>query len=161
MILDLRYNSPTPLTAGRRIPMDAPNAFLGKPTPPSEPEVEAALGQAAPLWSDLISKVTADASKLVPEWKGIYVDKYGWSLRLRQKGRNIIFMSPCHNCFRVAFTLSDKAVAAAKEAHLPGSIAQALAEAPRYPEGTGLRLTVNRPGDLSAIRKIARIKLAN
>ncbi len=141
--------------------MDTANAFLGRANAPSDAEISAALGPAASLWSALIDEVTADAGKLTQEWKGIFVNKYGWSLRLKQKSRNIIFMSPCHNCFRVAFTLSDKAVTAAKEAHLPKAVSQALATAPKYPEGTGLRLTVNRPGDLPAIRKIARIKLAN
>jgi hypothetical protein len=141
--------------------MDAPNAFLGKADQPTEAEVTAALGPAAPLWSALIHEVTADAGKLTHEWKGICVNKYGWALRLKQNKRNIIFMSPCHNCFRVAFTLSDGAVTAAKEAHLPKAVIEALAAAPKYPEGTGLRLTVNRPGDLPAIRRIARIKLSN
>lgn len=141
--------------------MDAPNAFVGKANQPSVTEVIAALGPAARLWSELIDEVSSDAGKLTQEWKGICVNKYGWSLRLKQKSRNIIFMSPCHNCFRVAFTLSDRAVIAAKEAHLPKAVAAALATAPKYPEGTGLRLTVNHPGDLPAIRKIARIKLAN
>jgi Protein of unknown function (DUF3788) len=141
--------------------MDASNAFLGKADQPSEAEIAAALGPAAPLWSELIGEVTADAGKVTQEWKGIYVNKYGWSLRLKQRGRNIIYLSPCHNCFRVAFALSDKAVNAAKEANLPKDVVEALATAPRYPEGTGLRLTVNRPVDLPAIRKIAQIKLAN
>jgi hypothetical protein len=141
--------------------MDAPNAFLGKGNQPSETEVAAALGPAAPLWSELIHEVTIDAGRLTQEWKGICVNKYGWALRLKQKSRNIIFMSPCHNCFRVGFTLSDKAVAAAKDAHLPKAVVEALAAAPKYPEGTGLRLTVNRPADLPVIRKLARIKLAN
>jgi Protein of unknown function (DUF3788) len=141
--------------------MDAANAFLGWANQPSDFEIAAVLGPVAPLWSQLIDQVTADAGQLTQEWKGIYVHKYGWSLRLKQKRRTIIFMSPCLNCFRVAFTLSDKAVTAAKEAHLPEAVSQALATAPKYPEGTGLRITVNRPGDLPAIRKIARIKLAN
>jgi hypothetical protein len=141
--------------------MDISNAFVGRNTQPSEAEVVTALAAAAPLWSELIDEVTAEAGNVTQEWKGVVVNKYGWSLRLKQKGRNIIFMSPCHNCFRVAFTLSDQAVSAAKEAHLPKAVRQALAAAPRYPEGTGLRLTVNRPGDLPAIRKITRIKLAN
>ena len=141
--------------------MDVSNAFIGRGSQPSEVEVVTALGRAAALWSELIDEVTADAGNITQEWKGVVVNKYGWSLRLKQKGRNIIFMSPCHNCFRVAFTLSDKAVTAAKEAPLPKTVMQALATAPRYPEGTGLRLTVNRPSDLPGIRKIARIKLAN
>jgi hypothetical protein len=141
--------------------MDAPNAFLGKPDQPSDAEVASALGTAAPLWNELIHEVTADAGKVTREWKGICVNKYGWSLRLKRNGRNIVFLSPCHDSFRVAFTLSDKALRAAREAQLPKAVAQALATAPKYPEGTGLRLTVNRAADLPAIRKLAQIKLAS
>jgi hypothetical protein len=36
-----------------------------------------------------------------------------------------------------------------------------LDEAPRYAEGTGLRLMVKGPKDLAAIRKLALVKLAN
>lgn len=141
--------------------MDAPNAFLGRPDPPTEEEVKEALGMAAPLWSELILQVTTDAGKVTQEWQGIYVNKYGWSLRLRRKGRNILYLAPCNGCFRVAIALNDNAVKAAKAARLPKRVADALAEAPHYPEGTGLRLTVERASDLPAIRKLAQIKLAN
>lgn len=141
--------------------MDTPNAFIGKPEEPSNAELVAALGQSATLWSELIHEVTADTPSLTQEWKGVCANKYGWSLRLKQKSRNIVYLSPCRNRFRVAFVLSDKAVKAAGQAHLPKPVAQALATAPHYPEGTGLRLTVSRSSDLAAIRKLAQIKLAN
>ena len=141
--------------------MESSNAFVGLSDQPSEAAVAAALGPAAPLWNELIAQVTADAGKVTREWKGICVNKYGWSFRLKQKGRNIIFMSPCRDCFRVAFVLSDKALLAAKQAHLPKPVLQALATAPKYPEGNGVRLTVNRAADLPAIRKLAQIKSAN
>ena len=141
--------------------MNAPNAFLGRAEQPTEDEVMEALGPAAPLWSEVIQQVTADAGKVTQEWQGIYVNRYGWSLRLRQRGRNIVFMAPCNGCFRVAFTLSDKAVKAAQSARLPKKVADALAEAPHYPEGTGLRLSVRTANDLPAIRKLAQIKVAN
>ncbi|MFZ0395465.1 MAG: DUF3788 family protein [Terracidiphilus sp.] len=141
--------------------MDPPNAFLGKPDQPTEAEIDAVLGPAAPLWTQLIAQVTADAGKVTLEWQGIYVNKYGWSLRLKQKGRNLVYLAPCNGCFRVAFALNDKAVDAAKAARLPRKVADALATAPHYPEGTGLRLTVYKTSDLASIRKLARIKLAN
>ena len=141
--------------------MDAQNAFLGRPDQPTEDELMKALGSVAPLWTELIEEVTIDAGNVTQEWQGTYVKRYGWSLRLRQKGRNIIFMAPCNGCFRVAFSLNDKAVQAAKAEKLPRKVADALANAPHYPEGTGLRLTVYKGSDLTAIRKLAQIKLAS
>jgi len=36
-----------------------------------------------------------------------------------------------------------------------------MKEAPKYPEGTGIRLTVKSPKDIAALLKLAAIKLAN
>jgi len=137
------------------------NAFIGKNGPPSPEEVAAALGSTAPLWNELIEWMSNHLGVAAQEWKGICVHKYGWSLTLKLKKRTILYMGPCIGCFRVAFSLGDKAVAAAKEAKLPRKILQALAEAPRYAEGTGLRLVVNKGADLAAVRKLAEIKLAH
>jgi hypothetical protein len=141
--------------------MDLPNAFLRKRDEPTEAEVTSALGPTARLWKELIEGITADAGGVKQEWQGIYVNKYGWSLRLKKRSRSILFLAPCKGCFRVAFALNDKAVKAAKVAHLPRKVASALASAPRFLEGTGLRLIVHKSGDLAAIRKLAKIKLAS
>ena len=74
--------------------------------------------------------------------------KYGWSLRLKQKSRNIVYLGPGEGCFMVSFVLSDKAFEAAKQAHLSKTVQDALANAPRYPEGNGLRLVIRRSADL-------------
>lgn len=141
--------------------MQKHNAFIGYRATPSDEDVTNALGPSAPLWSELITEVTADLGDLTPEWKGVYPDKYGWSLRLKKKSRNIIYLSPCTGSFHVAFVLSDKALAAAKQADLPASVARVLETAPHYPEGNGIRLEVKRASDLPAIRKLAQIKQAN
>jgi Protein of unknown function (DUF3788) len=141
--------------------VEIPNAFIGKAEQPSPEEVAAALGPAAGSWNELIAWMATTLGVAFQEWKGIYVHKYGWSFRLKLKKRTIVHMAPCRGCFRVAFVLSDKALAAAKEAKMPAKIQKALAEAPRYPEGNGLRLVVTKPADLAPIHKLAKIKLAN
>ena len=52
-------------------------------------------------------------------------------------------------------------MAAARVSDLSKSTLKLLDEAPKYPEGTGVRLMVKVPKDLPAIRKLALIKLAN
>ena len=94
------------------------------------------------------------------EWKSSS-PKYGWSLRLKLKKRTIVYLGPCDGCFRVAFVLGNRAVAAARQSGLPKPVLKLLDEAPRYAEGTGLRLMVKGPKDLAAIRKLALVKLAN
>ncbi|MGA3372515.1 MAG: DUF3788 domain-containing protein [Terracidiphilus sp.] len=139
--------------------METPNAFIGKTTLPTPEEVLAALGSTAEEWRQLVDWL-AEQGVADQEWKSSSA-KYGWSLRLKRKKRTILYLGPCDGCFRVAFVLGDKAVAAARQSGLPKAVLQLLNEAPRYPEGTGLRLLVKGPKDLAANRKLALIKLAN
>lgn len=141
--------------------MEYTNAFRGKANQPNEAELHAALGSSAKLWNEFIHWMADDEGVAGQEWKGICVEKYGWSLRLKQKSRNIVYLGPGKGCFMASFVLSDKALQAAKDAHLPKAVAEALAKAPRYPEGNGLRLQVHRNADLPAIKKIVAIKLAS
>jgi hypothetical protein len=54
-----------------------------------------------------------------------------------------------------------RAIAAARAAKLGTSAAKLIDDAPRYPEGTGIRLRVSRARQIPLIRKLARIKLEN
>jgi len=139
--------------------MEIPNAFIGRTTLPTADEVSAALGASAEAWKQLVDWLV-EQGVAEQEWKS-YSPKAGWSVRLKVKKRNILYLSPCAGCFRVAFAFGDKAVAAARQADLSKSTLKLLDEAPRYPEGTGLRLTVKSQKDLAAIRKLTLIKLAN
>lgn len=141
--------------------MEYVNAFVGRENQPSDAEVADALGSTAKLWNEFIHWMSEKEGVAGQEWKGICVKKYGWSLRLKQKKRNIIYLSPGNGCFMASFVLSDRALDEAKHAHLPRTVQDALATAPHYPEGNGLRILVHRAGDLAPIRKIAAIKVAN
>ena len=139
--------------------MEVPNAFVGKETAPTAEEVAAALGANADVWNELVDWL-AEEKIAEPEWKSSG-KKYGWSVRLKHKKRNIIYLGPCAGCFRVAFVLGDRAVAAARQVDLSKSTLKLLDEAPHYPEGTGLRLMVKAAKDLAAIKKLALTNLAN
>ena len=139
--------------------METPNAFIGKTATPTEAEVDAALGATAALWKQLVDWM-AEHGAGESEWNS-YSPKAGWALRLKQKKRNIVYLAPCEGCFRVAFVLSEKAVAAALKSDLAKGTLKLLDEAPRYAEGTGVRLMVKATKDLAAIKKLALIKMAN
>lgn len=140
--------------------MNDTNAFLGKTAEPTKNEVASALGPAAPIWDELLHWLQDEQKLAEQEWTS-YSPKYGWSLRVKRKKRNIIYMAPGEGCFRVSFIFGDKAVAAAHSGKLPKAVLKALDEAPRYPEGTGLRLVVSKEKDLDAIRALTLVKLAN
>lgn len=139
---------------------DIPNAFIGKPDKPTPKELADVLGTASPLWNHLLTDLMTDLGLTEQEWSS-YSPKYGWHLRLKLKKRNIVYFSPCAGCFRVSFVLGDRAVAEARKTRLPASVLKQLDEAKRYPEGTGLCLTVTNAREIPSIEKLAQIKKAN
>lgn len=139
--------------------MELPNAFIGKPSQPTATELAIALGPAAETWKQLVDWLATQGAA-IQEWKS-YSAKRGWSLLLKLKKRTIVYLAPCNGCFRVAFVLGDRAVAAARQGDLPKPVLKLLDEAPHYAEGTGLLLIVKAAKDLPAIQKLALIKLAN
>ncbi len=140
--------------------MDIPNAFIGMTTQPTDEDVSKALGPSAPAWNEFLDWIAEHHSVTIREWNS-YSPKHGWSLRLKIKKRNIVYLSPCDGCFRVAFILGDKAVAAARQNKLSKPLIKLFDEATHYPEGTGLRLLVKGTKDLAQIQTLAAIKLAN
>ncbi len=137
-----------------------PNAFIGRTKAPSERDLTTALGAAKPLWDLIVVDMAQELGLTDREWKS-YGSKYGWALRLKRGKRNIVHLSPGHERFNVLFILGDRAVNAARASRLGRAAAKRLDEAPRYPEGTGIRLEVWRPKDIPLIKKLARIKLEN
>jgi len=137
-----------------------PNAFIGSTVRPSDADLEKALGAAKPAWDSLIADLAAEHGVTIQEWKS-YSSKAGWSLRLLRGKRTIVWLAPCAGCFCVAFILGDKAVQAARQCGLPARIVKSLDEAEKYPEGTGLRLLIKGAKDLSAVQKLAVVKLEN
>ncbi len=138
----------------------APNAFIGKTEQPTGADLEAALGPAKPLWDRLIADLAAQHEVSIQEWSS-YSPKAGWALRLKRGKRTIVWMAPCEGSFRVMFILGEKAVKAARDIGLSAQVLRALDEAPKYPEGTGLRLLIKGPKDIPTVKKLAAVKIEN
>jgi hypothetical protein len=125
------------------------NAFIGKPAAPSDAELAAELGAAHALWEQIRSE-----APLPGEWHS-YSKKAGWSMRLKKKDRNIVYLIPGRGGFDVSFALGDRAVAAAKERGL----AKMVEGAKRYAEGTAVRFAVEGLKDVESVKKLIEIKL--
>jgi hypothetical protein len=137
-----------------------PNAFINKPKKPTAAELTAALGPAKPLWDQLLAGLADEHNLTVQEWNS-YSRKAGWSLRLKRKERNILYLSPCERCFFVSFALGDKAVEAARQSGLPPAVIKTINESRRYAEGTGVRIEMKKPKDIEIAKQLAAIKLAH
>ncbi len=136
------------------------NAFLGKSKPPTQAEVTKALGTAQPLWQQLLALLADDLQLTQTEW-GSSSPKTGWSLRLKNGDRIIVYLSPMQGSFRASFALGEKAVRTALADDLPAAAAKLIRTAKKYAEGTAVRIDVLTKEDVVTTRKIAEAKLKN
>jgi hypothetical protein len=137
-----------------------PNAFIGRAERPTDADLAGALGATKPLWDGLIADMAHRHDVAIQEWKS-YSLKAGWALRLKRAKRTILWMAPCEGSFRVSFILGERAVLAARQSGLSARLLKIIDEAPKYPEGTGVRLLIKGPKDMAAVRKLAVAKLEN
>jgi hypothetical protein len=136
------------------------NPFSGKPKEPTDKDLAAVLGKAKSVWDRLLAELDKELGVNVREWN-CYSAKSGWSLRVKRKARTIAWLAPREGAFVAAFILGDKAIEAAHAAKLPRAILKAIQTAPKYPEGSGVRIPVKTASDLAGIKALAALKLAN
>lgn len=136
------------------------NAFTGRTKKPTDAQLTAALGSSRPVWDRLLADLAELHGVTGHEWKS-YSSKAGWSFRVTRKGRTIVWLGPEQDAFTVAFIMGERAMRVVRESEWPQRIRAAIENAPKYPEGTGIRLQVKSSRDIGALMKLAAIKLAN
>ncbi|MDI6402158.1 DUF3788 family protein, partial [Balneolaceae bacterium ANBcel3] len=108
---------------------------------------------------DMISEcIRKEYGNYSSEWK-FYNRKSGWIQKMYTKKRNVLFIIPCEACFRVVFTLGDKAAGHVFTSELPDSIKNELHQAKKYMEGRTIQVEVKTEEDLSNVLQIIKIKL--
>jgi hypothetical protein len=135
------------------------NAFIGKTTQPTQ-KLASELGPCSDLWEQLVTGISDECGITEQEWNS-YSAKAGWALRLKHKKRNIVYLSPCHGAFRVSFIFGDKAMNVVRSMKFPAKIRKIIADAPHYPEGSGVRLEIKSAADLDPVKQLAKVKVEN
>ena len=136
------------------------SSFADKARAPTEADLRVALGQAYALWTKLLALAANRFPTITPVWK--FSGKMtGWGLRLVDRERVILYMTPQDGQFLVSFVLGERATAATRRAKLPADVQQAIEAATRYAEGRGIRIPVQRATKLAALIRLAEIKYEN
>ena len=134
------------------------SAFDDKSKPPKPMEVGAVLGRCHDWWLAIIDHLASEYPPADLEW-GFSGKSWGWGLRVKQKKRAILYLTPAQRFFYVGFALGEKAVAAFLKAKPPKRFRELVESAPRYAEGRGVRIEVKKRADLKWIEKIAAAKM--
>jgi hypothetical protein len=127
---------------------------------PTESDLRIALGnESFSLWMEIVSFVKSVYSNPEPEWK-FPGAKHGWSFRLKDKKRVIVYFLPREQYFMVAFNFGEIAFERIMNSDISRKIKTELSEAKQYPEGRGIRIEVRDNNDLTDVKKLIEIKLA-
>jgi hypothetical protein len=134
--------------------------FMNKAAIPNENDLKNGLGEPFKFWLEISEMVMMKYPKAKPEWS--YPGKnYGWSFRLKDKKRVIIYLLPRSGYFKVAFVFGQKAFDMIMSSQISDSIKTELSAARVYAEGRGIRIDVKESAELDDIKKLIEIKLAN
>jgi hypothetical protein len=136
------------------------SAFAERANSPTDDDLRAVLGPAYPSWGKVLAAVRERISPIAEVWAFTNTTT-GWGLRLRHKERVILYMTPQQTQFLVSFVLGEKAVVTAEATRLPAAIRDAIAAAPRYAEGRGVRVVVKGARQIPGLAALAQIKWQN
>ena len=134
--------------------------FPDKAKKPDEQILMAALGHQIELWNKLREFVLDKYPMAIEEWN-YPGKKYGWSFRMKDKKRAIIYLLPQQGCFKAAFVFGQKAVDQVLQSEISKDIKTELQQARVYAEGRGIRIEVKDESIIPDLKRLVEIKLAN
>jgi hypothetical protein len=134
--------------------------FSKKSHPPSAKDLKEALGDTLVLWQS-VANFTRVSFPLVKEEWNFPGEKYGWSFRMSDKKRVIVYLLPRDKFFKVAFVFGQKAVDKILQSSISQSIKEELLATRIYAEGRGIRIDVKDESLLQDIKELIKIKIAN
>jgi hypothetical protein len=138
--------------------MDLSSAFMDKEMPPTPEDLAAALGASQPLWQEITDLVFLKYPAGKESWY-FPGKKYGWSFRIKDKRRALIYLTPLQGYFRVAMVFGQKATDAILNSDVSPLIKKTLKEAQPYVEGRGIYFDIHDNTLVPDLDKLITFKL--
>ena len=136
----------------------ASSIFTDKVNTPDITDLQAALGDSYPLWQTIVEYIHQKYNDTEEEW--IYPGvKYGWSLRIKDKCRSILYLLPRDNYFKAAFIFGQRATDRIMSSCVRSMIKTELESAREYAQGRGIKIDVRIPSVIKSINILIDIKL--
>ena len=134
--------------------------FTDKSRVPANDDLVTSLGNTFSYWMALKDFAYEKYPKAIEEWNYPGA-KYGWSFRIKDKKRAIIYFLPREKYFLVAFVFGQKATELVLQSDVSNEIKTGLESAKAYAEGRGIRIAVKDEKNLSDIKRLIEIKVSN
>lgn len=134
--------------------------FSDKAKTPTAKDLTNALANTHDLWQAVCDLTLQQYPKAISEWN-FSGEKYGWSFRIKDKKRAIVYLLPRDKFFKAAFVFGQKAFEEILQSNISEGIKTELQAAKVYAEGRGIRLEVRNKKIMEDISQLIRIKLAH
>jgi hypothetical protein len=134
--------------------------FTEKKQVPDQKDLQKALGATYDLWNSIIAYVRDQYPAALEQWN-FPAEKYGWSFRIKDKKRAIIYLLPREQYFKVAFVFGQKATEQIMRSGVSEAIKTDLQAARLYAEGRGIQIEVKNKKILKDIHELINIKISN
>jgi hypothetical protein len=134
--------------------------FTDKAKTPTSQDLEIALGATSNIWQHFSDFTKKQSPSAIEEWK-FSSEKFGWSFRLKDKKRVLIYLLPRDQYFKVAFVFGEQATTAILESTIAAHIKNDIKLSRKYAEGRGIRIDITDQKLVSDIEKLIAIKVAH
>ena len=132
--------------------------FPDKAITPTIEQLRENIGASYEIWKEICDVVSQKYPGAKEEWN--YPGKnYGWSFRIKDKKRAIIYLLPHDNYFKVAFVFGQKAFDEIMNSTINQDIKNELNAAIKYVEGRGIRIAIRDNSLLNDVKQLVDIKL--
>ena len=134
--------------------------FTNKDFEPTDNELKEALGETYPFWKTLADYTIKSATDSKATWN-YSGDKFGWSYRISDRKRVLIYLLPREGFFKAAFVFGQKATENILNSNCQESILLQLKNARVYSEGRGIRIEIKDGQLLDDLKNLILIKIKN
>lgn len=138
--------------------MEEQSAFMDKASVPTGTELKNKLNATYPYWQELEAFVLMEYAAGKKDWN-FPGEKYGWSYRISDKRRVILYFLPRDGYFKIAMVFGQKAFDRIMRENISDEIKEDLRQARKYAEGRGIQISVKEESPLNDIKQLVKIKL--
>lgn len=132
--------------------------FTDKSIEPTESDLERALGEKYVYWKELFSFTINAFPEANYAWH-FSGQKFGWSFRISDKKRVLLYLLPRNHFFKAAFVFGDRSIEEISNSTIAESIKEELTTAKKYAEGRGIRIEVKDNSLIEDLKKLIAIKI--
>lgn len=134
--------------------------FTDKNSKPTVADLENGLGNTYHIWKDIQNFTKSKYENAISEWN-FSSEKFGWSYRIKDNKRVLVYLLPRDKFFITAFVFGEKALDQIFKSDISEPIKLELRNAKKYAEGNGIRIEVKNLSDIKDIQKLVIIKIEN